>query len=145
MRRTRSKSNAFGRRHDVTDFETVNGFFSAIGTFGSLEPSGGFGGGQFGVNVWQYAGWVFGFEADFQRASISDSSVGTVINFLPGLNATVTSTNKVEAFGTIRPRFGYAWDRSLIYATGGFAWGQVRHSSAFADNFNFRALALLHA
>lgn len=130
---------AFGRHHDVTDLETVNGQFSAIGTFGSLEPKGGFGGGQFGVNAWQYGGWVFGFEADFQAASISDSSAGTVVNFLPGLNATVTSTNKVEAFGTIRPRFGYAWDRLLIYATGGFAWGQIRHSFAFADNFNFRA------
>jgi outer membrane immunogenic protein len=131
---------AFGRRQDVVDFETINDVFSTSGMFGSLDPRGGFGGVQFGVNALQYRSWVFGLEMDFQGAAISSSSAGTVLNFLPGnLNAAVNSSNKVEAFGTIRPRLGYAWDRVLIYTTGGFAWGQVKHDFAFADNFNFRA------
>ena len=32
---------------------------------------------------------------------------------------------KQDWFGTVRGRVGYAWDRTLIYATGGFAYGNV--------------------
>lgn len=30
--------------------------------------------------------------------------------------------NKIDGFGTVRGRFGYAWDRFLVYGTGGYAW-----------------------
>jgi outer membrane immunogenic protein len=31
----------------------------------------------------------------------------------------------VDWFGTVRGRVGYAFDRALVYATGGFAYGNV--------------------
>jgi outer membrane immunogenic protein len=79
------------------------------------SPSGGFGGGQIGYN-WQGAlglgsPWVLGIEADLQGSGISDSYGGYEV----GLNY----------FGTVRGRVGYAIDRTLLYVTGGYAYGEV--------------------
>ncbi len=85
---------------------------------GPLSPSGAFGGGQIGYN-WQglfgYSPLVIGIEADFQGAGISDSA-GYWGNGLE---------NSLNWFGTVRGRLGYAFGPTLLYATGGFAWGQV--------------------
>jgi outer membrane immunogenic protein len=87
-----------------------------------LSPKGGFGGGQFGYNA---QGGVFapravlGIEADVQGAGIDDS--GTV--------ATTPTREKASLnwFGTLRGRAGYAFDTSLVYVTGGLAFGEVDH------------------
>lgn len=106
---------------------------------GSLDIAGGFGGGQIGVNH-QMGAWVVGLEADIQAADITDSSSGSVTPYLvAGGVATATTKNTVSAFGTVRPRIGFTWDRTLLYATGGLAWGEVQHSMNWADNFGFSA------
>jgi outer membrane immunogenic protein len=130
--------------HDVVDCETFStGIVVTVSTcanFGSIQPRGGFAGGQAGANFIQWGNFIGGLEVDLQWSDIKDSQAGTVINFLPGgLNATVTSSNKVAWFGTVRPRFGVAWDRLLVYGTGGFAFGRVDHNFNFADNFGFIA------
>ena len=83
------------------------------------------GGGQIGYN-WQGAGgWVFGIEADLQWADLGQSNrpLGFGIVGVPaGFTFAATNTG-VEWFGTVRGRVGYAWDRTLLYATGGFAFG----------------------
>ena len=45
----------------------VNGVIVPGASFAQLRPSGAFGGAQAGVN-WQSSYWVYGLEADFQRA-----------------------------------------------------------------------------
>jgi outer membrane immunogenic protein len=82
---------------------------------GDLQPSGGFAGGQIGYNM-QFGGrWVLGVEADFQGAGISDK---VDLGF-------VSAENSLNWFGTVRGRIGYAMDRTLVYFTGGFAFGEV--------------------
>lgn len=80
----------------------------------SLGDADGFvGGGQIGYN-WQAAGspFVFGLEADIQGADMNSSAtVGAI-----------TASGRMNAFGTVRGRIGYAWDRAMIYATGGWAY-----------------------
>ena len=90
-----------------------------------LWPEGGFGGGQLGFNV-QRDRFVFGVEADIQGAGISGRTSteaalggGTVIT-----DAWAKST--LDWFGTLRGRAGYAVGGTLLYATGGFAYGGVR-------------------
>jgi len=118
-------------------FATLPFFGPAPG--GSLNIAGGFAGGQVGYNA-QLGHWVLGIEADFQGADISDQSASSITPYLaPGGVATFTSTSRVGSFGSLRPRLGYAWDRTLVYATGGFAWGDVRHSMLWRDNFGFSA------
>jgi outer membrane immunogenic protein len=60
---------------------------------------------------------VLGVEADMQAASIG----GTFDALVP---AAAFGTNKLDAFGTARGRLGYAFDRLLVYGTGGFAAGR---------------------
>ncbi len=83
----------------------------------SISPEGGFGGGQVGYN-WQgfyHPNLVLGIEADFQGADIKD--------FVTVGSTTVKSS--LDYFGTVRGRVGYAFDRALVYATGGLAYGNV--------------------
>ncbi len=35
------------------------------------------------------------------------------------------SRSKIENFGTVRGRLGYAFDNVLVYGTGGWAWGHA--------------------
>lgn len=97
--------------------------------FGGLSPSGGFGGGQIGYN-WQggfgYAPLVLGIEADIQGAGIEDK----------GTDGTYTYKSSLDYFGTVRGRVGYAVDRALIYATGGFAYGGIRNEALAPAGFS---------
>ena len=60
---------------------------------------------------------------------------------LPGLIYTIGTSNQVQRFGTVRARFGLAWDRTLVYGTAGLAWGRVSHTLVFEDNAGFTAFA----
>ena len=104
---------------------------TATGTtlFSNTDNLDGFvGGGQIGYN-WQVNQWVFGLEADFQGSGQKDDGsyviapiVGAAV--VPGLTATYT--DKLEWFGTVRGRVGYAMGVTgnwLPYVTGGWAFG----------------------
>lgn len=84
---------------------------------GGHATEGGLAGGQIGFN-WQLSSWVVGVEADVDWASIKGSHVGP------------TGTDirtKATALGTIAGRFGYAWDRSLIYGKAGAGWASFNY------------------
>ena len=96
--------------------------------FGGLNPTGGFGGGQIGYN-WQgiwHPHLVLGVEADIQGAGITDSATDP--------KGGIDKEN-LDWFGTVRGRLGYAMDRALIYATGGFAYGGLQSS---VDNGTYK-------
>jgi outer membrane immunogenic protein len=90
------------------------------------------GGGQVGCN-YQTGHIVFGIEgdADWQRWSTTRTFAGaatpTTNLFVPGDTFDVSS--KWQA--SIRGRLGYAWDRALIYATGGVGFTNVRVGTNF--------------
>jgi outer membrane immunogenic protein len=91
-----------------------------------VDQNGGFGGGQIGYN-WQRDKIVYGLEADFQGAGLSDSGKQSITN-----NAQVVfsgaAKSEMDWFGTVRGRLGYSFDRSLLYFTGGFAYGNVKNT-----------------
>jgi outer membrane immunogenic protein len=92
----------------------------AVGT----SPTGGLIGGQIGYN-WQWApNWVSGVEADLDWADISGSGsvATTALGFAP---FTTSAEQKLKAFGTLRGRIGYAFDRVLVYGAGGLAYGDT--------------------
>jgi outer membrane immunogenic protein len=90
------------------------------------SADGGFGGAQAGYN-WQRGPIVFGVETDIQISDIGDEVNGTTRLFGP-LNLNTTTTTALDWFGTVRGRIGYAWDNTLLYFTGGFAYGKVEDS-----------------
>lgn len=92
----------------------LNGGYGWVNSGGSGNPSGFVGGGQIGYN-WQGMGspFVLGLEADIQGADLDETVA---------LGGGVTATTRSNAFGTVRGRIGYAFDRAMIYATGGWAY-----------------------
>jgi outer membrane immunogenic protein len=90
---------------------------------GSYSLSGGLIGGTLGYN-WQTGPWVFGLEGDYSWSDIRGQS---------NLCGPTTVTphpcgTKLESFGTLRGRVGYAVGATgnwLLYGTGGLAVGEV--------------------
>src|SRR5579885_1537212 len=83
------------------------------------------GGGNLGYN-WQIdPHWVVGLEADLSGSSLDD-------NFK---DFNLTFSSRLDALGTVRARLGYAFDRALLYATGGWAYGHVRNAISESSGF----------
>jgi outer membrane immunogenic protein len=104
-----------------------------LGIFGTggKDSEGAFvGGGQIGFN-WQAGGWVFGIEGDFQATSAERTFVccgplGLGLGFTAG--DTVSVKNDWQA--SVRGRIGYAWDRFMVYGTGGVAFANIEATVA---------------
>ena len=93
----------------------------------TIEPKGWLIGAQAGCDD-QFAGnAVIGLEGAFSFASIKGNSTVAIPFGDPGDSALVSA--KLDALASITGRFGYAIDRSLLYAKGGFAWANEQHSA----------------
>lgn len=73
-------------------------------------------GAQLGFNF-QAESFVFGIEADGAWSDMRD----TVSEF----GGFITAESEVEWLATIRGRAGFAWDRFMVYGTGGVAFAEV--------------------
>jgi outer membrane immunogenic protein len=101
---------------------------TAVIAFNNGSRNDGFtGGGQIGYN-YQFtpgSGFVVGVEADAQYVDfgrernrfVSTGALAAQQVFNP------TGVSGLDYFGTVRGRLGYAFDRTLVYGTGGFAYG----------------------
>jgi outer membrane immunogenic protein len=108
-----------------------SGFYiGAMGGYGwgsgDSDASGGFGGGTVGYN-WQLPGsqFVFGVEVDAAGASIKESVTEDVGGGILG-----TADSKINSFGSVTGRAGFAIDAALLYAKGGYAWGNHKVSAS---------------
>ncbi|QXX76485.1 outer membrane protein [Methylovirgula sp. HY1] len=88
-----------------------------------VGPSGVIGGAHVGYN-YQTGSFVFGVEGDVNGSSYNGSAIKT--NAFLG---TFSLGTREPIDASIRGRAGYAWNRALLYATGGVALGGL-------DNFN---------
>ncbi|MBS7545807.1 outer membrane protein [Ancylobacter oerskovii] len=92
-----------------------NGYAETLG----LDPDGWLGGGQVGFNYQLGNNVVIGVEADLQGTGIKDTAYGY--------------ESKLDYFGTVRARVGYAFDTVLPYVTGGFAYGKSKINDQVLD------------
>src|SRR6516164_8283804 len=88
--------------------------FPGFGLSSSVNPKGGFGGGQIGYNNYFKGNWLLGYELDLSGGDIEASGP----SWLP---AAFSASSKTDYFGTARARVGYGIDHWLLYATAGFA------------------------
>jgi len=91
---------------------------------GSGNGSGVIGGGQIGANYQFSNNWVIGFEADVDGSSLSGSSSSCATTAAGVTTGCATVNTKLDDFGTVRGRLGYAANNVLFYGTGGWAWSQ---------------------
>jgi outer membrane immunogenic protein len=100
-------------------------------------------GGHVGYN-WQFGTFVAGLEADIAYTDLGRTATIAVpagvlapVAVGPG---TLTGSGGLDFLGTVRGRVGLAFDRFMVYGTGGFAYGGVsgRLSTDFAGTaFDF--------
>jgi outer membrane immunogenic protein len=79
----------------------------------------------------QWGNWVLGIEAAYSacfRECQSTVAIFPSIFLAPGVEA----YSKITNIFTVGPRLGYAWDRWMIFATGGYATGTVHGQYRFA-------------
>jgi len=118
-----------------------DGVYAASGGASATLTSSGFlGGVQAGYN-WQFAGaWLGGVEADIDATSIAGKigiSGGGSIEGLGSATAGADVKSETPYLGTARARIGYLVnDRFLVFATGGFAYAQVKTSlnASYSDS-----------
>ena len=72
-------------------------------------------GGQVGFN-YQVGRWVWGIEAEFSGTEIKGSNLDAAFPTQEFLHS------RTDFIGTVAPRVGVAWDRTLLYVKGGAAW-----------------------
>jgi iron complex outermembrane recepter protein len=138
---------SFGKSTTNAVFNDSTTGAALLATGSSDSLNGGIGGIQGGFN-WQWANWVAGIEADVQvsgqGATPTYACPGAVCNpTIAGVDAPVTATfdqgHKLDAFGTLRGRFGSTITPEVMaYATGGLAVGSIR-STVRLDGTGFDA------
>ena len=119
----------------VAPFYNWTGFYIGLnggGAFGNsswtdpVSPTGNFNvsgalfGGTIGGN-YQFGPAVVGIEADGEWAGIKGTTFNSCGNF--------GCETKSDWLATVRGRVGYAWDRVLLYGTGGVAFADVQASA----------------
>ena len=104
--------------------DAVSGPFpGAITQTYSYDFTGAVGGGRIGYN-WQVSpNWVFGLEGDGEATSVRDSGIGSLGFF---------HETRLNWLASARARLGYAAGNTLLYVTGGAAFGEVEITKAAA-------------
>ncbi len=95
--------------------------------------SGGFLGGQIGVNWQQPNDWMFGVEADLQWSGIKGACAANACG------VPQATTQSIDWFGTLRGRVGFVMGNFMPYVTGGFAVGQGTRTTTSGGGSTFTA------
>ena len=95
----------------------------------SDSASSWLGGVQVGHN-WQRGSLVYGVEADISAINLN-SEMNTALQDAINPDATANAHARVNWYGSLRGRLGWAAGPWLFYGTGGFAYGKVNLSSSF--------------
>ena len=103
-------------------FGSSNWSSSGASGTGNFNLSGGLVGGTLGANF-QSGEFVFGIEGDLDWTDIKGSVSSTTICPFGG---SCTFQTENDWLGTVRGRFGYAFDRVLVYGTAGGAFGNIK-------------------
>ena len=124
----------YGWNANENDIVLPTGFVVQRGDFG--DSGDGFLAGVHAGYNYQIGSFVIGVEGDVEGV-FGDDDDGDVVVIGPGGGVFTNyglAGNALDWQGSIRARAGFAFDRALIYATGGFAFGGVSGSFGLLDS-----------
>src|SRR5262245_18787544 len=98
----------------------------------STSPNDGIVGFHAGAQ-WQWGAWVLGVEAALSGCFNECREVSGIISPPVGIAANTFFQHKITNLFTVGPRIGYAWDRWMIFATGGWASANLKSAQCFAN------------
>jgi outer membrane immunogenic protein len=99
---------------------------------GSEQLSGAVYGAQLGYN-YQLGRVVLGIETDIDATSQKATKTRLCATLVCGLSLTQSSEDSIPWLGTLRLRAGFAFDRFLIYATGGAGYGSFKSTQTLTS------------
>jgi outer membrane immunogenic protein len=100
---------------------------------GPPDPRGAVGGLEAGYN-YQAAALVLGIESDLSFSGIRGTATASPPQRGPALPYSATGEIKLDWFGTLRGRLGFTpVDKSLVYVTGGLAYGSAVLSTSIGS------------
>jgi len=102
------------------NYNNANGFAGFANFTVNYDSTGGIGGGEAGYN-WQSGNILFGVEADGFWSGIKGSDATQQLG--------VVDQSDLRWGGTLRARGGITVDRLLLFFTGGWAYGDILHTS----------------
>lgn len=115
---------AFRTDSDVADAVVI--YDREYDNFRNNDDAAFTGGVQMGYN-WQFGSFVAGIEADINYRGNGDSDGFNILGTgrYADYGLYYSGADRGNWFGTLRARMGFALDRTLIYATGGLAFGDT--------------------
>jgi outer membrane immunogenic protein len=114
--------------YGFTDNNNNNAYYGTTAYGNDSSRDGFVGGGQIGYN-YQIGNFVVGIEADAQYADLGGRNNNS---YYGATGVGYGSSNQgIDWFGTVRGRLGYAFDRVLVYGTGGFAYGAGDNNNSY--------------
>lgn len=113
----------------------LTAFFNAGGfPVGAVNPNGIIGGVQAGYH-WQKNALVWGVVTDFQASGMrEESGFASVAPAPPFVTGTTTLDRKIDWFGTLRGKAGWAAQNWLFYGTAGLAYGHIKENLTFTSS-----------
>jgi outer membrane immunogenic protein len=93
----------------------------------STSPNDGIYGFHAGAQ-WQWGAWVLGVEAALSGC-FNECRAESGIVPPPGIAPNTFFEHKITNLFTVGPRLGYAWDRWMIFATGGWASANLKSAA----------------
>jgi outer membrane immunogenic protein len=113
------------------NYNNANGFAGFANFTVNYDSTGAIGGGEVGYN-WQSGNYLVGVEADAFWSGIKGNDASQQLG--------VIDQSNLRWGGTLRARGGITVDRLLLFFTGGWAFGDILHTSTAAgfpvDQFN---------
>ncbi len=107
--------------HDRVGIQPTEPGVPGASGLGEIKLQGVFGGGQIGYD-WQMGSFVFGAIADAEFSGLFDDFTD---KSHPEISPKIHGSDDIDWWGTVRGRAGWAFDRFLVYGTGGLAWGDI--------------------
>lgn len=120
--------NGASALYNPADIPHLNAFGSA-----NLNDSNFITGGKLGYNQ-QLSAWVVGLEGDFSYLQYDKTATASGNPFFAtfaGGSGTLSENVSTHWLATVRPRLGYAAERTLLFVTGGLAVGRI----GFSNNY----------
>jgi outer membrane immunogenic protein len=99
--------------------------------FGPSSASSWLAGAVAGYN-WQRGAVVFGFEGDLSGTELKSETTGGYVSANPAFSyPSADAVAKIDWYGTVRARLGWATGAFLIYGTAGLAYGHAALSNTY--------------
>lgn len=105
-------------------FEDPLGQFEPFAGALNLEPNGFVGGGHLGA-LFQWNWLVIGAEGDIEFNTMDDAAAVDFVDAFGNVVASAQASTSYNWSASARGRVGLAFDRVLVYGTGGYAYSDV--------------------